>query len=174
MPGQQFDLTTEVTTSYKLFAVGADGVEREFGMATSIDPSERREVTPNFVIGNNPPDEPQELVPQVVRSKTLRIERIALYDLGSLQALINPTKQQISGTAGFTKAEAVIATLSDQRTPLKIVERVTNPAGQVKTRTYVGCIISEFSSTRNIGRGDIRVVDTMTVEYRKVTETAFA
>jgi len=174
MPFEAFQTQTETTTSYKLFIVGADGVEREFGMAVSCDPSERREVTPNFVIGHEPPDEPQELIAQVVRDKTLRIERIALFDMPALQAAVNPSKTVVSGAGGAVNASAVIATLSDQKVTINVVERITNSNRQTKTRVYEGCIISDWSATRNMGRGDIRVIETMTLVYRKVTETAYA
>lgn len=169
-----FKTKTQTALGYRLFVVGADGVERELGMAVGADPSERRSVTPNFVIGNNPPDEPQEIVPQVVSEKTLRFERIALFDLTVLQAFVNPGKATVTDSNGRTVADPVIATLAGQTVPLKIIERITDPnTSKTKTRTYEGCIVTDWSSTRNMGRGDIREMENVSITYLRVTETAY-
>lgn len=173
MPLQPYNTQTELTTSYSLFVVGADGVEREFGQVVQINPREEREVTANFVIGHQPAGEPQELVPQVVRTRTLELRRISIYDMTALQALINPSKADITNTAGNLVAPAVVGTLTDQTVPIKIVERIQNAQNQTKTRTYEGCVIRSISGERSMDR-DIRVLESMTVEYRKVTETAYA
>lgn len=153
--------STKLVTSYKVFVTAEDSTRREIGMLGNIDPSERRTVTPTFVIGNEPADEPFELVPDVVRDKTLRVERFALYTKSAMEALGRDD-------------QSIVATLSDQNTPFSISEEITNPAtGQTKTRTYDGCWISDYSSVRNLARGDIREMESVTIAYTKVVETQY-
>lgn len=151
----------QLATSYKIFVTAADSTRREIGMLGNLDPSERRTVTPTFVLGNNPPDEPFELVPDVVRDKTLRAERFALYTKRAMQALGRDD-------------QSIVGALSDQNTPFDISEEITDPnTGKTKTRTYTGCWLSDWAATRNLARGDIRELESVTIMYTRVSEGAY-
>ncbi len=150
-----------LVTSYKIFVTAADSQKREIGQLQSINPSESRDVTDSFVLGNNPPDEPFELIPGVVRSRRLAVTYVSLYTK-ELQKALGRDDQD------------VVTTLSENNTPFDIVETVTNPnTSQSKTRIYQGCFIQDYSATRDIGRGDIREIQTATIVYKRVTSTDF-
>lgn len=152
---------TQLVTSYKIFVTAQDSQRHEIGQIMSINPSESREVTDSFVIGNEPADEPFELIPGVLRTRRLAVTYVTLYTKELQKAL---------GRDGQT----VVTSLSDQNTPFDLQETVTNPAsGQSKTRTYQGCYISDFGSTRDIGRGDIREIQTATIVYKRVISNDF-
>lgn len=152
---------SKLVTSYKLFVTAQDSTRREIGMVTTASPSERRTITPTFVIGNNPPDEPFELVPDVVRDKTLRVSRLALYTKTAMEALGRDN-------------QSIVAALSDQNTPFDIAETVTDPnTSKTQTRTYQGCWISDYGSERNMAQGDIRELETVTIMYTRSSQTSY-
>lgn len=159
--GENIIVKTRLVTSFKLYkyGVGADGItptegDVEIGICTTINPSERRDIYENFVIGNDPPDVPFELVPGVVRGKTIACSAISLYSKNILEAF---------GTG-------TLDSLVDQRAPFVVREEIKDPTGTtaLKVRLYTGCYIQEYASTRDMAGGDIRVLETATIAYKQV------
>jgi len=161
---------TQLVTSYEMYVTNSDGVRSKVGAIQSLNPSEAKDVTPSFEIGTTlggRVGEPYELVPGLVRSKSLNITRLRLY-----------TKNMIQAFGGPVGAE----TLYEQDTPFDIEENVTVPAfnadgtpnpdaskASIKTiKIYKDCLISNLGSTRSIAGGDIRETETATVVYRTV------
>lgn len=150
-----------LVTSYKIFVTAADSQRHEIGQLQSLNPTEARDVTDSFVIGSNPPDEPQELIPGVVRTRRLAATYVALYTKELQKALARDDQE-------------VVTALSENNTPFDIIETITDPnTGKSKTRIYQGCYISDYSSTRDIARGDIREIQTATIVYKRVTSSNF-
>ena len=65
--------------SYKLFVRAQDSQMVPIGQVQTLDISESRDVTPNFVIGNDPRDEASHLIPGVVRTRQIRLKRVRLF-----------------------------------------------------------------------------------------------
>lgn len=150
-----------LVTSYKIFVTATDSQRKEVGQLISLSPSESRDVLDSFVLGSNPPDEPDELIPGVTRSRRLSASFVALY-VRELQQALGRDDQD------------VVASLSENNTPFDIQETVTNPnTNQSKTRTYQGCFIADYSSTRDISRGDIREIQTATIVYKRVISSDY-
>ena len=147
----------ELVTSYKLYAKGLDGEQHEIGTAVNFNPSERRDMTYNFVIGNEPADEARDLIPGPVRDATLSVDFVALYKEGVIKAF------------GRDAGVGLLRSIRDQNKPFDVVETVTDPdTSNVRTTTYKSCYISDYRATRDIGRGDIRVVETVTIHFRSI------
>lgn len=152
---------SQLVTSYKIFVRAENSQRNEIGQLMFINPSESREVTDSFVLGNNPPDEPFELIPGVVRNRTLSVNFVALY------------QKEFQKAVGRDDQDVVVA-LSSQNTPFDVEETVTDPTtGKTKTRTYQGCFLSSYSSVRDITRGDIREIQSATIVYKRVVGTNF-
>lgn len=150
-----------LVTSYKIFVTAENSQRHEIGQIQSINPSESRDVTDSFVLGSNPPDEPQELIPGVVRTRRLNVTYIAIYTKEFQKAVGRDDQDVVTG-------------LSEQNTPFDIQETVTDPnTNKSKTRIYQGCFIADYSSTRDIARGDIREIQNATVVYKRVSSTQF-
>lgn len=146
----------KLVTSYKVNVIGSDGNQRPVGSLSNISPAERRDVLETFVIGSGYPDEPWEIVPGIVRGKSFRARFVALYSENVLEAF------------GKVTASDVLVTLSDQNKPFTVQEIVTNPEdGSIKGVQYVGCWITSYDSTRDIAGGDIRVIEDVTINYKR-------
>lgn len=151
----------ELVVSYKLFVAAQNSQKHVMGQITSIERSERRTVTDSFVIGNDPPDQPFELIPGVSTDRTLRLNNVSLY--------VKDFKKTIG-----RDDQAIVSSLADQNTPFDIHEVVTDPnTGKSKTRVYSGCFLSDVGATKDIARGDIRVIETATAVFKTVTETGY-
>lgn len=151
----------QLVTSYKIFVRAENSQRHEIGQLMSINPSESRDITDSFVLGNNPPDEPFELIPGVVRSRRLEANYVALYQKEFQQAVARDDQD-------------VVAALSQQNTPFDLEESITDPnTGKTKTRTYQQCFIQDYSSVRDITRGDIRELQRATIVYKRVVGSAF-
>lgn len=150
-----------VVTSIKLFVTAANSQRHEIGQLTHLNPHETRTITDSFVIGNNPPDVPFELIPGVVTTRSLDARYVSLYVLPAQQAFARDDQN-------------VVASLSDQNTPFDIQVTLQNPnTGQTKTLTYQGCYISDYNATRDIAGGDIRILENVTIIYRTTSSTTF-
>jgi len=151
----------QLVTSYKIFVRADDSQRQEIGQLISLNPSEGRDITDSFVLGNTPPDEPFELIPGVVRNRRLEANYVALYQKEFQQAVARDDQD-------------VVVALSSQNTPFDIEESVTDPnTGQTKTKTYQECFIQDYSSVRDISRGDIREIQRATIVYKRVVGTNF-
>ena len=153
--GEITKLTTKATTTY------------EIGSIQSLNVSERRDITPHFSLGGDKSEDPKFLVEGIARTKTLTCNYFALYKQSILQAF--GRKAVVTTTAAINNP---ISTLTDQNYPFKIQEIISSPDGtQTKTRTYHECMISDYGATRDIGRGDVRILETATIVYRYVTSS---
>lgn len=151
----------QTVLSYKLYVRASDSQMILLGQCLQIDVSERRDVTPNFVIGNDPPDEASNLIPGVVRDRNIRLRRVRLYSKGLLQAFGRDD-------------QTVVPSLTDQNTTIDMVATVKNPNdGKVKTITWKDGFLSDVASALTM-EGDIREIESATFIYRAVTETAFS
>ncbi len=147
---------SKLVTSYTIKVTPKDGNIRSIGTLSNINPSERRDVTETFVIGGQYPDEPFEIVPGIVRGKSFRARFIALYTDNVLEAF------------GRTPNIDTLVTLSDQSEPFEVQEVVVNPENNTqKGVIYQGCWLTSYDATRDIAGGDIRVIEDVTVNYRK-------
>ena len=152
---------SQLVTSYKIYVTAEDSQKHEIGQLQSINPAETRTITDSFVLGNNPPDEPFELIPGPVTNRRLTVSYVTLYTK-ELQQVLGRDDQD------------VVTALSSQNTPFDIVESVTDPTTTLtKTRVYQGCFISDYGATRDITRGDIRIIETAPIVYRRCTGTKF-
>ena len=153
---------TVLSTAYKLMVEKtlADGTKKieQIGAAQKMNPSERRDLTESFQIGDFSGD-PFELVPSLVRDKTLEIDRLSLYKKSMLE---------VFGDDG-------IVTLSQQDKPFVIYEGRGDPTSDTEkfdvVVIYDGCWIKSYSATRDIARGDIREMQSTTIGYRKATSS---
>lgn len=153
-------LKQQTVLSYKLFVRAADSQMAPLGQALSIDLSETRDVTPNFVIGNDPPDEADALIPGVVRNRTIRLRRVRLFSKGLRQAFGRDD-------------QSVLSSLTDQSTPVDLVATILDPnTNKTKTITFKDGFLSEISSALTM-EGDIREIESATFVYRSSTETDF-
>jgi len=145
-----------LVTSLKIYAKDAAGTEQEIGSAINLNPTERRPITYNFVIGNSPPDVARDLIPGTINESSFTVDYVALYRAGVLKAF---------GGAG----EGFLVSLRNQNKPFYVKEVWTNPSdNKTKTITYGGCFIASYSSTRDISRGDIRIMENATINYRTI------
>lgn len=153
--------SASLVTSYNIYVVAEDSQKHKMGQIQSISPSESRTITDSFVLGNEPPDEPYELIPGVTTNRRLTVRNVALY------------AKDFSKTIARDDQD-IVSALSDQNTPFEVHEVVTNPNdGTAKTRIYSGCFLSDISAERDITRGDIRVIESATIVYKRKTETAY-
>ena len=151
----------ELVTSYKIYVTAQDSQKHEMGQIQSISPSQTRDVTDSFVLGNDPPDEPKELIPGVSRNRRLAVNNVALY------------AKDFSKTIARDDQD-IVSSLSDQNTAFDVHEVVTDPnTGKSKTRIYQGCFLSDISKVTDITRGDIRIIESATIVFKKVTETGY-
>jgi len=150
-PTEQGKIRGDVVTLYEIKVNG-----NTIGNIQNIAPSERRDIYETWGIGSQETHPvPDELIPGLVKSKTLSCDRVAFYDQNVIQAF------------GYDSLNLI-----DAEEPFEIEEYKFNPAlgesGAMELyRTYVDCIISDFSSTRTI-TGDIRIIDKVTIHYRDV------
>jgi hypothetical protein len=146
--------------SYKLFVRAQDSQMVPLGQVLNIDITERRDVTPNFVIGNDPRDEASNLIPGVVRDRTIRLRRVRLFAAGLRQAFGRDD-------------QTIVASLTDQSTPLDLVATIEDPnTEQTKTITFKDGFLSEVTSALTM-EGDIREIESATYVFRSVEETEF-
>lgn len=151
----------ELVTSYKIYVTAQDSQKHEMGQIQSINPSQTREVTDSFVLGNDPPDVPKELIPGVSKNRRLQVSNIALYARDFNKTIARDDQD-------------IVSSLSDQNTPFDVHEVITNPNdGTSKTRIYQGCYLSDISKVTDITRGDIRIIESATIAFKTVTETKF-
>lgn len=147
-------------TSYKLFVKAADSQMVPLGQVLDIEAAESRDVNPNFVIGNDPPDQADGLIPGVVRNRTLRLRRVRLYAKGLRQAFGRDD-------------QSVVASLTDLNTPVDLVATIKNPNdSKVKTITYKDGFLSDISGAVTM-EGDIREIESATFVYLYPEETQF-
>jgi hypothetical protein len=164
----------QLATSYIIRIVNQAGQLVDVGGIQSINPSETRDVTPSFEVGTTLGKrigEPFEMVPGLVRDKSLEVVRLRLYTANLMEALGNQVGSQ---------------TLFEQQAAFEIHEIVTTPQfnadgtpnvaatpTQVTQKVYRDCWISRYGSVRDV-RGDIREVETATVAYGTVETPALA
>lgn len=147
----------KLVTSLKLYVTDMTGARTEIGTAVNLNPSERRPVTYNFVIGNNPPDEARDLIPGPVNDSTLSLDFVCLYTKSVIKAL------------GDANGNAFLVSIREQNRPIDIEEVWRNPAtGDTRTIRYVGCYFNSYSSRRDISSGDIRVMESVSLTYRTI------
>jgi hypothetical protein len=153
-------LKQQTVLSYKLFVRAADSQMVPLGQVLSISPSERRDVTPNFTIGSDPPDVADALIPGVVRDRTIQLRRVRLFAKGLRQAFGRDD-------------QTVVASLSDQNTPLDLIATVKDPnSSKTKTITFKDGFLSDTSSELTM-EGDIREIESATFVYRDISESDF-
>lgn len=147
--------------SYKLYVKASNSQMVQLGQALSAAVSESRDVTPNFVIGNDPPDEADSLIPGVVRSRTIRLRRVRLFSKSLKQAFGRDD-------------QPVLASLSDQNTPVDLIATVQDPAtNKVKTITFKDGFLSDYGTNLDM-QGDIREIEECTYNFRTATESPFS
>jgi len=146
--------------SYKLFVRAQDSQMVSIGQVLQLDISERRDVTPNFVIGNDPRDEASNLIPGVVRDRTIRLRRVRLFAKSLRQAFGRDD-------------QTIVSSLTDQSTPLDLVATLEDPnTEKTKTISFKDGFLSEVASALNI-EGDIREIESATFVFRRIEETEF-
>lgn len=151
----------QTVLSYKLYVRGTNSQMITLGQVQSLDLSESRDVTFNYVIGNDPPDEADALIPGVVKNRQVRLKRVRLFSKGLLQAFGRDD-------------QSILASLADQNTPIDLVATILDPSnGKTKTITFKDGFLSEIASALNI-EGDIREIENATYTFRTRTESAFA
>jgi len=160
--------STRITlaTSYVIKCIDKDTNQLiDIGTIQSINPDENRETTPSFEIGatqGQKVGEPFEIVPGLVRDKTLTVVRLRLYRANIFKAF----------------GAGSIGTLYEQDQPLEIHEVRKEPqfnadgsvniAAEAEERTiriYKDVWFQRYGSVRDIGRGDIREIETATLVY---------
>ena len=165
----------QLVTNLKLLSKSpdADGVLHDvvIGTATNINPSERRNITYNFVIGNADPSTARDLIPGPINSSTLRLDFVALKLSNAIGIFVNPTAAGQTYSAGYT------ASIREQVRPFNIVETWLNPSTlddsgnpkAIRTITYVDCYIESYDATRSMAGGDIRIMEGVSIHYKTVT-----
>ncbi len=162
-PLQPSRANIERVTKYKISVKDGDGNVFEIGSIQSINPSESRDITPHFTLGGTNSTEPKALIDGIVRTKTFTCEYFALW------------KKNVISAFGAPAATDPIVTLASQTTPFTVEEYVEKADGSENiTRRYEDCLISDYSATRDIGRGDVRVSERVTVVYTRVVVGAAA
>jgi len=155
----------QLATSYTIKILNDAGALVEVGSIQSINPSETRDITPSFEIGTTlgkKIGEPFEMVPGLVREKTLEVRRLRLYTKNIMEAL---------------GAAVGVGTLFEMDTPFEIHEIVNVPVFNqdgtpnpnaaptaITQKIYKDAWISRYGSTRDI-TGDIRETETATIVY---------
>jgi hypothetical protein len=146
--------------SYSLYVKAKDSQMKKIGQVQSISISESRDVTPNFVIGNDPPDQADGLIPGVVKTRTAQLSRVRLY-AKSLREVFGRDDQSI------------LASLSDQNTPVDIVAVVKDPnSNKTKTITLKDGFLGSVDSTLDMN-GDIREIEKASYTFLYIVETAY-
>lgn len=146
--------------SYKLFVHATNSQQVELGQVLSLDITESRDVNPNFVIGNDPPDVADSLIPGVVRTRTINLRRVTLLAKSLRQAFGRDD-------------QSVVSSLSDQDTTIDLVATVQDPATKkIKTITFKDGFLSEVRGAITM-EGDIRQIDSATYVYRDVSESEY-
>lgn len=150
----------QTVLSYKLFVRAADSQMVPIGQVLNIEPNESRDVIQNFVIGNDPPDQADGLIPGVVRNRTLALRRVRLFSKGLLQAFGRDD-------------QTVVASLTDQNTPVDLVATIKDPnTGKTKTITFQAGFLSEVRSSLTM-EGDIREIESANFTYLAKSESEF-
>ena len=150
----------QTVLSYKLYIQASGSKMRQIGQCQSVSITESREVIPNFVIGNDPPDQADGLIPGVVKTRTAQLSRVRLY---------NKSLREAFGRDD----QLVVASLSDQNTPVDIVATVVNPSnGKTKTVTLKSGFLSNVDSKLDMN-GDIREIESCGFTFLYIVETAF-
>jgi hypothetical protein len=155
-----------LTTSYVIKVINRAGQLVDVGTIQNINPSETRETTPSFEIGTTQGQkigEPFEIIPGLVRDKTLEVSRLRLYKANIFEAFGAPVG---SGT------------LYQQDRPLEVhevrKEPVFNQDGtpnydadpvEKTLRIYKDVWFQRYGSVRDIARGDIREMESATLVY---------
>jgi hypothetical protein len=155
-----------LTTSYIIKVVNAAGTLVDIGTIQNINPTENREMTPSFEIGTTQGQkvgEPFEIVPGLVRDKTLEVSRLRLYKSNIFEAFG-------AGTG--------VGTLYQQDRPLEIHEVRKQPVFQsdgtpdyaadpqeITLKIYKDVWFQRYGSVRNIAGGDIREIESATLVY---------
>jgi hypothetical protein len=132
--------------------------KKEIGSIASYTQSETRDITDHFTLGGTSPEDPKALVSGIVRNKTIKCDGFAIWKAGFLTAFEN---QGVGDP---------IKTLKDQKTYFSIQEQKTKPDGtEVIVTTFEDCLIQDYTTTKDIGRGDIRISESVTIRYRVAT-----
>lgn len=175
-PDGNTQLVTNLVLKAKYYAAdGTAGDTVTIGTASSINPSERRNITYNFVIGNSDPSTARDLIPSPIQSSTIRIDYVAL-------SLKNAPGMFSGSSTGTANTQQYQPTIRHQVYPFDIIETWSDPSkldssGKptvVWTTTYNTCYIESYDATRDIARGDIRVMENVTIHYKNVTSVAGA
>lgn len=153
--------TVEITfNAYVLKVDRGDGNGQvDIGAFQSINPSEEREISESYEIGRSLTGEervgePFEIVPGLVRRKTLEVNRLALWSKEMLQVFGNDD----------------IVTLQEQSNYFDVYEYRQAPTDTdpVLIRIYKECLVASWGGTRDITRGDIREIQRATIHYTYV------
>jgi hypothetical protein len=163
----------QLATSYIIRVKNSAGALVDVGAIQTINPSESRDVTASFEIGTTLGKrigEPFEMVPGLVREKSLTVKRIRLYRANLMEAL---------------GAKVGTQTLFEMDTPFEIHESVSTPqfnqdgtpnisapATEVVQKIYKDAWISRYDSTRDVSGGDIREIENATIVYGQVETPA--
>ena len=130
----------------------------EIGSIQSFNVSESKEITSHFTLNGINITEPKLLVEGIVKSKTLTCSYFALW------------KKNVLSAFGAPASSDPIITLSNQDS-LFTVEEVISNSGNAEdkiVRWYEDCYISDYGATRDIGRGDVRILEIATIVYTRV------
>lgn len=153
-----------LVTSLELFVRVPDSTGTYYstpvGMAQKMDVREQREIVYNFVIGNKNPSRCRDLIPGPVRSSTIALDMVSLYTANGIGLLTvaNPT------------STAVAPALPYNTKPFDLVERWLNPSTghTLYEMIYTGCYIRDYSMPKAMNESDIRVVESMNVDFKDI------
>jgi hypothetical protein len=164
----------QLATSYIIRIVNQAGQLVDVGAIQSINPSETRDVTPSFEIGQSLGKrigEPFEMVPGLVREKSLEVRRLRLYRANLMEALgANTGTQTLFEMDKPFEIHEIVTTpqFNQDGTP-----NVSAPAVEAVQKVYKDAWISRYGSTRDV-TGDIREIETATVVYGQVETPALS
>lgn len=147
--------------------VSRNSTEKErvtLGFAQSITVDESRAVTYSYVIGNQDPSRPRDLIPSAIQNSTLRIPCLVFWKVNPVGLFSNnkPENERVAGTR-------LASSLSYQTKPFDVVETWTNPTtgNVVYTQTYKDCYIESCGHTAdNPGNADIRVATDVLIHFK--------
>ena len=144
------DTRTALVTSYQIKSSLTGAL---IGKLQDINPSESRNASEVWEIGiPQTRAVPSELVPGLVKGKTFKSDRIALYGQNVMQAY------------GF---DAITLVEAEEKFNVEEYRYNKTQGAHLLYKTYVDCIITSYSETKQI-TGDIWVAESVTIAYRDV------
>lgn len=148
----------ERVTRISIQVKNTNGTYVEAGMISDLTPSERRGITEHFTFGGDV-ENPKVNIPDLVKGKTLKCTSIALWRGNILTTLDNSSGDPLTS-------------LVEQRNYFNIQEiRKKADNSETIVTTYEDCLISDWTSTRDLNKGDVTIVENVTIAYRKVTSS---